>query len=476
MTARAPGAVLALGAAALAALLGGILALLAAKAGPLALLLPGLLVASIALAFVPRATATIAVVAVAVLEADPAGFLGGYTARYYETLPALPVRPHEVLLVIAAAGVALERSRTRKPVATPGALTLPLLTLAVAAVCGVVVGRAADASAIDMLNGLRSVLTLALVPFLVVNLIETRRDLEWVLGAAVAVVAVKTAFGGLAWLIGAGRVIEGTVLTYYAPLANLLLMAYVLGVLAARLRGARLPRFVLWLAPFALAVLILSFRRNFWIALVLGAVLVLLVAVGARGRLLLVPAGVLILISLYFGLTALSGSQSDSPVVQRAQSLTPSKVQGNAQDRYRLDEQHNVRAEIGRHPVLGIGLGVPWTARYPLAQALPGGRQYTHVLVFWYWLKLGLLGVFAYAWIMVAGVRTGLRVWRTDLDPRIQGAGLGLAAALVGLAVAETTGSFSGVEPRETVLLAVMLGWLAAAQRLRTAEGAGAAR
>ena len=86
MTARAPGAVLALGAAALAALLGGILALLAAKAGPLALVLPGLLVASMALTFVPKATATIAVVAVAVLEADPAGFLGGYTARYYETL------------------------------------------------------------------------------------------------------------------------------------------------------------------------------------------------------------------------------------------------------------------------------------------------------------------------------------------------------------------------------------------------------
>jgi len=476
VTARAPGAMLALGAAALAALLGGILALLAAKAGPLALVLPGLLVTAVALAFVPKATAVIAVVAVAVLESDTAGLLGGYTYRFYETLPAMPVRPHELLLGIAATGVVLERARTRKPIATPGALTLPLLLLAVAALSGLVVGRAANASTVDMLNGLRSVLTLALVPFLVVNLIETRRELEWVLGAAVVVVAIKTAFGGVAWLIGSGRVIEGTVLTYYAPLANLLLMAFVLGVLAARLRGADLPRFVLWLAPLALAVLILSFRRNFWIALVLGAVLVVLVAVGARGRLLLVPAGVLIVISLYFGLTALSASESDSPVVQRAQSLTPSKVQSNAQDRYRLDEQRNVRAEIGRNPVFGISLGVPWTARYPLAQNLPGGRQYTHVLVFWYWLKLGLLGVFAYLWIMVAGVRTGLRVWRTDLDPRIQGAGLGLAAALVGLAVAETTGSFSGVEPRETVLLAVMLGWLAAAQRLRTAEVAGAAR
>ena len=121
MTARAPGAVLALGAAALAALLGGILALLAAKARPLALVLPGLLLASIALAFVPKATATIAVVAVAVLEADPAGFLGGYTARYYETLPALPVRPHEVLLGIAAAGVAIGLRVRERSSATPAA-------------------------------------------------------------------------------------------------------------------------------------------------------------------------------------------------------------------------------------------------------------------------------------------------------------------------------------------------------------------
>ena len=178
MTARAPGAVLALGAAALAALLGAILALLAAKAGPLALVLPALLAAAIGLAFVPKATAVIAVVAVAVLESDTAGLLGGYTYRFYETLPAMPVRPHEMLLGIAAAGVVLERSRTRKPIATPGALTLPLLLLGVAALCGMIVGRSANASTVDMLNGLRSVLTLALVPFLVVNLIETRRELS----------------------------------------------------------------------------------------------------------------------------------------------------------------------------------------------------------------------------------------------------------------------------------------------------------
>ena len=160
-----------------------------------------------------------------------------------------------------------------------------------AAVCGLVVGRAADASAIDMLNGLRSVLTLALVPFLVVNLIETRRELEWVLGAAVVVVAVKTAFGGMAWLIGAGRVIEGTVLTYYGPLANLLLMAFVLER-ARRTPARRRPAagFVLLAGPARprradpLVPAQLLDRRS-----CSAPCSCVLVAVGARGRLLLFP-------------------------------------------------------------------------------------------------------------------------------------------------------------------------------------------
>ena len=45
---------------------------------------------------------------------------------------------------------------------------------------------------------------------------------------------------------------------------------------------------------------------------------------------------------------------------------------------------------------------------------------------------------------------------------------------MLGLAVAETTGSFTGVDPRTTVLLAIALGGLAALRRLdpRTASEA----
>jgi hypothetical protein len=98
--------------------------------------------------------------------------------------------------------------------------------------------------------------------------------------------------------------------------------------------------------------------------------------------------------------------------------------------------------------------------------AFAGGQNYTHALVLWYWLKLGLLGLAAYAWLTLAAVVTAYKLWRDAGDPRVRVAGLALAAGLVGLAVAETTGSFTGVESRLTMFVGATLGWLAAAQAL----------
>ena len=41
----------------------------------------------------------------------------------------------------------------------------------------------------------------------------------------------------------------------------------------------------------------------------------------------------------------------------------------------------------------GLGLGVPWTPRYPLTESYAGATGYTHVVVLWWWLKLGLPGL-----------------------------------------------------------------------------------
>jgi hypothetical protein len=195
-------------------------------------------------------------------------------------------------------------------------------------------------------------------------------------------------------------------------------------------------------------------------------VLVLLVATGRRGRALLIPGGALLAVALYLGFTAVSASQSQSPLIQRAQSFAPSRLQVRAEDRYRLDEQRNVVAELSRHPLTGIGIGVPWTVRHPLALTFPNGRYYTHVVAFWYWLKLGLAGVVAYVLLVVAAVHAGLGLWRRAGSSLDRALGLGAAATMLGLAVAETTGSFTGVDSRTTIVVAIMLGALAALRRL----------
>jgi O-antigen ligase len=330
-------------------------------------------------------------------------------------------------------------------------------------VAGMATGYFGGGDRAAMAGGARDLLVLAVLPFVAVNAIDGRADLHRALRIAVVLVAVKAALGGAGWLLGQGRTIEGTVLTYYEPLPNLLLLLFLLGVLAATMDRRRLPAAVWVLAAAALAVLILSFRRNFWIGLVVGVIVVLLVGAGARGRALLIPAGTILAVALWLGLTALSSSESTSPVIERAQTLDPSRIQSTAGDRYRLDEQRNVRAELAEHPLTGLGLGVPWTARHPLAVTFEGARDYTHVTVFWWWLKLGILGLLAYLWLMATAVYSGLALWRRSGDGLLRAAGLAAAGGMLALAVAETTGSFTGVESRVTVLVAVLCGWLAAA-------------
>jgi len=162
----------------------------------------------------------------------------------------------------------------------------------------------------------------------------------------------------------------------------------------------------------------------------------------------------------------------EGPVAQRIMSLTPERIVANPYDRYRLDEQRNVLAEIRESPMLGIGLGVPWRLTHPLPVELPGGRLYTHTVVLWFWLKLGLAGLAIYLWLVAAAVVTALGVARRSASGIVRASALALAAVAVAMAVAETTGSFFGVSDRYTVLVAVGLGWIAAARRCAVREGA----
>jgi O-antigen ligase len=439
----------------------------------------GILVAALALAAVgflalvvwPKLALTALAVTNLALEDDPEAFLSQSDYFYDPFLGGL-VEVSDLLLLALLVGVLVDLGRHGRRPTVPALLGWPLLLLSVAIAMGAIMGYFGDHDAGALYHSARKLAYLVLLPILVVNVLRTKRDLHLALLFFVGVMVYKCAEGLTSWLLGAGRTIDETVLTFYSPAVNFSLLVLVLGVLAAVLARIRLPLPLWLLAPIAAAVLILSFRRNFYLALVVCVVLLVLVVSGRQGRALLIPAVAAVLLALWLGFSALAATDSNSPVVERVQSLSPTRIELAAYDRYRIDEQRNVRDELARHPLTGLGLGVPWTARHPVSVSLPGAQQYIHGTVLWYWVKLGILGVVAYVWLMATAVRLGARVWRNATSGATRVAGLALSIGLIGLAVAETTGSFVGVSGRITVLVGVAIGWLAAASRLDRPEPA----
>ena len=170
--------------------------------------------------------------------------------------------------------------------------------------------------------------------------------------------------------------------------------------------------------------------------------------------------------------------QAQTPLATRFESLSPTKIQQNAEDRYRLDERANVVAEIERHPVSGIGLQQGWAAT---ARSLPvehlNGRSYVHFGFLWWWLKLGILGAAAFVAVIAGGMLLAWRTWRRNREPILRCFGIASLCGIAGLATIETTASFTGVDARFTVLFAAQLGLLATLARGgREAAAAGAAR
>lgn len=451
------------GVAVVAALAGVVFGLGGARVGPT---LPLFVIALCAGAFLVShpvaAVATLLGTAV-LFEADAAGIFG-QTARFYSSIGGLPVAP-STLLVLAAVGAAvLARRDGRFDRLLPGRFLLPLLVITAAVPVSVLTALGAGADRILVLAELIGIFCLVTVPSVVASTLRDHTTAAGVLPVVGAFAVFKAVEGLAAWGLGLGRPFGDTYLTYYEPSPLWLVLLLFLTLLVALLGRILPPVPAAAAAGLALATLALSYRRGFWVATILGIGLCLLVASGRRGRAVLFPAGLVVALAVVIAFRAGGGTDSRNVALERARSVAPTTAAKDADDRYRLQEQQNVLDEIRRHPIAGIGVAVPWKARHTLVLEHPDGRLYTHVVAFWYWLKLGLAGVVGYAWLMVAGITAGVRVWRDHPEAIVRAAGLAVGVGILGLAVVETTASFVGVSPRMTVIVAAVLGWLAVAE------------
>ncbi|HSZ05118.1 MAG TPA: O-antigen ligase family protein [Solirubrobacteraceae bacterium] len=377
----------------------------------------------------------------------------------------------DLLVAIAVVAVALDLLRNRRPVLLPRPLRFPLALLALAMVAGAVVGHANGGGSVRYVLVSEHVLAYLLaLPLAVANLRLDRAQLKRLLGALAVLAIVKSGLGLVEVVGHYGAAVEGTAtLTYYEPAANWLIMIAVLSVVAALLARAKAPLWLLLSSPALAACLLLSYRRSFWIAAVLALALVALLGTSSTGRRVLLQA--LVAVALAIWLLGSINFQSQLPIVKRAESLTPSKLEANLEDRYRLDERANVLGEIRAHPLTGLGMTIPWAATVrPLPVEHEEGRQYVHFAALWFWLKLGILGLLAYVAIILGSMALAWQAWRATREPLLRAFALASLAAIAGLVAIDTTVSDTGVDPRFTVLFATQLGILALLVRFAREE------
>ncbi|MCW2982127.1 MAG: hypothetical protein JWO14_3854 [Solirubrobacterales bacterium] len=430
--------------------------------GPVGAIAPALAVAGLVLLQYPAAALGLLLASVVLIDTTDVGLLPA-EPRFYETI-AGGVTILDVLLIVGLFGVLIRSRRELSRPVWPTPFAVPLTILGLALICGMADAHWARpmVDTKELLHRASYVAYIIVVPILTVNVLRSTKALRSFAVAAAALAAWKGISGTYAALAGVGAIVEGQTVSYLEPLSNLLMLAFILGVAIALVRKQTLPFWMLATVPFDVLALALSYRRSFWIGAVLALLVVLILASRRRGRAVLAIGGVAIALALVatfsFGGT---GSGTSSPLVERASSLSPGGVDSNRGDRYRTDERKNVIANLHEHPLTGLGLGVPWRIHYPTAEALD--RRYTHLAVLAYWLEMGPLGVIAYIALFGSFLWVSFDVFRRHLDPVVKIVSLAIFGAILGLIVVELTATFTGVDPRVSIILGAALGWLSVA-------------
>jgi O-Antigen ligase len=452
---------------AIATLVAGVITLLAIagvdKLGTIGFVLP--LAAVVTTVLISRPLVAVGLrVGITILAEGGTFGLFNFTGKLYEQA-FKDVTILDLIVLLAVASVAVDVLRSGRAIWIPRPLALPLLALMLAMMCGLVVAHAAGVTLHFAIFAENILAYLLWIPIAVANLDINRKQITWLLGILMGLAIFKALLGVIVVVGHMGASIEGSsTLSYYEPAANWLIMIALLSVAALALMRFRAKPWI-WLGtPLLLASLVLSYRRSFWIATILGLMLLLLLGSTSATRKALVPAVLAIIASIW--LIGSINFQSQAPVVKRLATLAPSKLEANAEDRYRLDERANVLGNIKEHPIEGLGIDVPWKATVrPLPIEHEDGREYVHFAALWYWMKLGILGLWAYIMIIGGAIVLSWQAWRASREPYLRGFALASMCGALGLIAMDTTASFTGVDPRFTILFAAQLGLLARLKR-----------
>ena len=437
-------------------------AVLVALLGPLVLLLAaGAAIAPIALTR-PRETFWVAAGLGLVVDTAAVGSTARITLAFWElpssVLALMPFKmnPFEIVIVLAAAGAAFQRSLAPVRLA-PITRLVPVVLL-----IGLGVGIAGGGAVNLAYHEARGLLFGSFAFFVVWRTggIEPRAAARWFV-AATAILGLAVVYRFAVDLRGgtAGPSME----FWFGHETGLFLTAgaFAGGLLMAKVQSHRARALLALYVLLMVVAMLMTGRRSAILVAGAGVLTVAWLAFPRRPALLTIAAVVAALVGSFY-LNAFWDAQS-GPIAEPARAVR-SQVDPDprdaSSDAYRATERSNIQQTLRRSPLLGIGFGRPFTEYRPLPDLSFWPLQlYTpHQNLLWLWLKTGIAGaavilgtwVIAFRRCLRACSRARLAGTATPLEPIFFAATLlmYLSYARVDLAV---------VAARASVPLAVVL-------------------
>ena len=380
----------------------------------------------------------------------------------------------DLLILLTAAGLAVQRLRGRHEPLRMGAFGWAILAYLSVFLLGIAIGAArGGAWKPDVaLNELRAPVHLCVSYFLAANLLRERRQLQVFMWLFVVVVGIKALQAIITYLEARSlpywldAVSSHEDVVFWAPAVALAVVALVLGV------RTKLAYALFAMQPIILAAEFLSNRRVGFIALgvTLVAVTALLFFSHPRRAAIVAGLGATLVVSY-----TLLFWDAEGPVAQPLRALRtiidPSGLPlvDQFSNTWREIENENIAYTVQQLPVTGVGLGQRYLfEREPSEVPFEYWRFITHNAPLWLWLKAGPLGAFALWFLVARALLVSAALYRRHTEPSLR-----LVIALpIALVVSQIV--FSSVElgltySRTMIALGTALGLasLVAAQHAR---------